>query len=548
MTQNFYRTCCLIFVALVCIAADVKAQNADQVAPGAQNQDAPSSIVLRWNAREGVNRYRLQVARDEKFDDIILDRAVVGSEYRVTDLTSGEYFWRVAPASGETGEYSGRNLVTLTNGVATGATTMKNTETPASTTATKSPESLNLIKIGSANSGWRTATGEVLHPIVAALRSGASLDVVGANADGTVFAIDGISGISLWTTRYKPRLLRGETIDRESISPLTPFAVKGEAAKSNVVVAFDEGVRLLEGATGRELWRAAVSGKVTAGTSFDISRDGTPEVLIVTAQPATFKMLDLTNGRVIGSTALPATSIGEIEVMKDETAAGNRVILALTDGSLTVINAQGETERIIKLDAKLTTSPRLVMNDARDKEARKQSMLIGIEGGLVALDGVTLEPVWRVAMETDAPQGEITATDFENDGVREAVFITRRNRVVVINLTNGKIKWASDEAKDAAGVALADANGDGIQDVLIPGKDDFAVALSGRDGEIVWRGIELVNNPATIKKSNATNPVAPRQFVIASASGSPAEINARRKFIVGADTSRVNLRAYQLPR
>ncbi len=535
----------MIAVALICIAADVRAQTAGQVAPSAQNQNAASSIVLRWSARNGVNRYRLQVARDEKFDDIILDRAVVGSEYRVTDLTSGEYFWRVAPAAGETGEYSGRNLVTLTNGVAAGATTMRNTETPTAT-ITEPRESLNPTTITSANSGWRTATGEVLHPVVAALRSSASLDVVGANADGTVFAIDGVSGIPLWTTRYKPRLLRGETIDRERVSRLTPFVVKGEAEKANVVVAFDEGVRLLEGATGRELWRAVVAGKIIAGTSVDISRDGKPEVLITTAQPATFKMLDPTDGRIIGSTALPATSIGAIEVMKDETA-GNRVILALEDGSLIIINTQGDIERIIKLDARLTTSPRIVTsNVTSDKKAMRKLMLVGVEGGLVALDGVTLEPLWRVAMEADAPQGEITVTDFENDGVREAVFVTNRNRIVAVNLTDGKIKWSSDEARDAAGVALADANGDGIQDVLIPGKDDFAVALSGRDGEIVWRGIEAVNNAATIKKNRATiinGKNAPRQFIIASPSGS----NARKAYIVGNDASRVNLRAYQLP-
>src|SRR5215210_5655725 len=68
----------------------------------ASTQVGPTALI-QWKGRPGVNRYRLQLARDAKFTDIIFDRAVVGQEYLVTELQPGRYYWRVAPATPETG-------------------------------------------------------------------------------------------------------------------------------------------------------------------------------------------------------------------------------------------------------------------------------------------------------------------------------------------------------------------------------------------------------------------------------------------------------------
>ena len=69
-------------------------------------------MLVRWTGRAGVTRYRLQVARDREFSDIVFDRAVVGLEAQV-ELPQGDiFFWRVAPAAQETGEFSTPEPVT----------------------------------------------------------------------------------------------------------------------------------------------------------------------------------------------------------------------------------------------------------------------------------------------------------------------------------------------------------------------------------------------------------------------------------------------------
>src|ERR1044072_395798 len=53
---------------------------------GAMQDNSPTLISLRWGARPGVSRYRLQLASDADFRDIVFDRVVNGTEYRISDL------------------------------------------------------------------------------------------------------------------------------------------------------------------------------------------------------------------------------------------------------------------------------------------------------------------------------------------------------------------------------------------------------------------------------------------------------------------------------
>src|SRR5713226_9303312 len=69
------------------------------------------SAHLHWGARPGVFRYRLQLASDREFNDIIFDRVVSGNEYEVSDLAPGRYFWRVAALSDNPLQFSSAGVI-----------------------------------------------------------------------------------------------------------------------------------------------------------------------------------------------------------------------------------------------------------------------------------------------------------------------------------------------------------------------------------------------------------------------------------------------------
>src|SRR5207248_1057886 len=147
--------------------------------PSPQAQEVTTSVLVRWEGKPGVNRYRLQVARDREFQDVVFDQAVEGRQYVVKGLPPGDYFWRVAPAAAETSaSYSEPERVNLSG-------------------SSPKVEVANVV-MPSDSGGWRTATGEVVRLIPAQLRTGAVVDFVGVSADGRTFAVDGASGISLW--------------------------------------------------------------------------------------------------------------------------------------------------------------------------------------------------------------------------------------------------------------------------------------------------------------------------------------------------------------
>src|SRR4051812_24457278 len=251
-------------------------------------QQLPPSILVRWQGRPGVNRYRLQLATDERFEDIVFDQAVEGRQYVVKGLPPGNYFWRVAAAAAETSiSYTKPERVTLSE-AATGV------------------EVASVVM--PADAGWRTATGEVARLVPASLRAGGVTDFVGVSPDGRVFAVDGASGISLWTARFNPTATAAamNEVKNVSFAPLIVASSQGP----NVVVATVGGVRALRGETGREVWRATLQGRASGGAVTDLNGDGAPEVVIVTDDPERFYVLDGGTGRVLADQKLEGNAVG----------------------------------------------------------------------------------------------------------------------------------------------------------------------------------------------------------------------------------------------
>ena len=76
-----------------------------------QTDNSGMPTNLRWGPRPGVSRYRLQLALDVGFADIVFDRVVTGNERQVTELPPGKYFWRVAPLTKTLGDFSAARVI-----------------------------------------------------------------------------------------------------------------------------------------------------------------------------------------------------------------------------------------------------------------------------------------------------------------------------------------------------------------------------------------------------------------------------------------------------
>ena len=468
-----------------------------------------ASAIISWEGKPRITRYRLQLARNEQFSDIVFDKVVDGREYKVTEIPAGTYYWRVAPAASETGAYSKPMLVMISS--------------RDGTDRAKLPTSMLLSP--PSNIGWRTATGFIDQPIAARLR-GSDFDVLGVNAYGMVYAVDGENGVTLWSARYRPGARKGEPTNSDGTPPFAPLVIETKDKPTIVLVGFDGGLRALAGATGRELWRALLSGAPISGIPLS-SENESSVAIAVFDNSNTLSFIKSDSGQIISQTRLEGSIVGRPAALTLKNEHG--VLLALNNGTLDARNMAGGEMLSIKLDAAITTSPVIA------RAPSGQLVMLGTEVGLVALDALDLNPMWRVATESDAPRGMLAPVDLDADGTDEIVMITRRGRIVVINVGTGKIKWFAEGATDAMKCAFADVNGDGTIDVLVPGGADFALGYSGKDGVLIWKADDTSSGHAGI--DTGTMPRA----LVAGAFGSVGA-----GFLVGADTERTGLRAVGL--
>jgi outer membrane protein assembly factor BamB len=483
--------------------------NAPQVPNANQKpvaKQVPPSILVRWQGKPGVNRYRLQLATDEKFEDIVFDQAVEGRQYVVKDLPPGNYFWRVAPAAAETSvTYSQPERVNL---------------------GSEQKVSVASIVMPADATGWRVATGEVVKVAPANLRPGGVVDFVGLGADGRVFAVDGASGISLWTSRYNTASA-GQTPSPKAVS-FEPLVVGDPLRGAYVVVATQGGVRALLGDTGRETWRATLEGTAAAGAVSDLDGDGKPELVVVTEDPVMFYVINPLSGRVLASQKLPGEVAGAPHPFEGGGKRG--VLLGMKKGRVEFRGVDGQVISEAKIDEDVTTAPLVT------RRGEMAFMAVGGNSALWALSVPDLKVLGAIRAEDDSVRGALASADVDGDGSAEIVMVTKRGKVALVSTLDGTVLWFAEGADAAASAAFADVNGDGVLDVIVPGAGStFALGFSGRDGSLVMRVEE--SGKGNEQKASAHM----RSLVVTPALGGGG-------WLVGGDPAGTGLRAVELPK
>src|SRR6266404_3741843 len=474
------------------------------------NQANTTEVHLRWGPRPGVSRYRLQLASDSAFGDIVFDRVVAGNDYRISDLPPGRYFWRVAPLTGTLGEFSSAGIIELSKSTPLESPAPLPISTPVSG-ASRPDAADRIITRG----GWRAAVGDIAHPVLAHLRSAAKLDLVGINSEGVTFALDASSGVALWSTRA--RLKDSKRVGSDSAALLL---VRSRSGLDNIVVFSGVGVSAIEGGSGRELWQTTLPAIASSGTI--VSDKGSARIVLIDNSGSRAFLLDANNGDLLTQVRLPHRVVGGPVALVGQ--GQDRILLAYDTGQIEIRDLAGAIVRSGNAGNSATTAPLFI------KARRGDFVLVGTRGGLAALTADELSPLGMVAIKEDAPRGTLAAADLDDDGSPEVIFMTERGRVVAVTASDGKILWESVVANESQELAFADVNGDRILDVVLSGGPSFAVALSGRDGAVVWK-----DNEAPALVANHSVSLAPRS-IVAMPYGSGV-------LLISSDPARTGLRA-----
>jgi len=431
-------------------------------------QQARTKVHLHWGARPGITRYRLQLAADRDFRDIVFDSIITGTEKDVNDLAPGKYFWRIAPLTRTLGEFSSAAAIDTS---------------PADKAVDDLPPAQPTVAVPklpakpiTTTGGWRAAVGDVARPVIAHLRSRDSFDVVAMNSNGVTFALDSATGVGFWSTR------RTRSASVPVLQVIPPLIIQSPSGLDDVLV-FDGLVAIrLEGKSGRELWRTPLS---TPPASTVVVRDGANSILAVVDTSLRYLLvLNATSGQVISRSSLPARVSGPVAGSLDQ---NGQFFIAYETGDLELRDKAGAVLRSGSAASPATTGP-LVVKARRDNVVKRQDMLlVDTREGLTGITAGDLKPLGRVTSKEEMSRGNLVAADLDGDGEAEVLIATRDGYLLAIHSENGKILWDATVKETPLGMAFVDLDGDNILDVIMTTATSFATALSGRDGSPIWQ-------------------------------------------------------------
>src|SRR5207237_2113001 len=136
--------------------------------------------------------------------------------------------WRIAPLTKTLGELSSARAIEVHRQTVADSSGTRQPDRRDKQSSEIRPPLTNAIAAGG---GWRTAVGDISYPVPAHLRSRDRFDIVAVNSEGATFALDAVSGVSLWRARRTQRTsLRGNGV------PIPPLLVRARSGLDNVIV------------------------------------------------------------------------------------------------------------------------------------------------------------------------------------------------------------------------------------------------------------------------------------------------------------------------
>jgi outer membrane protein assembly factor BamB len=376
----------------------------------------------------------------------------------------------------------------------------------------------------------------------ASRQTGSGADFLGVNSQGTVYALDGSRGVALWTARYTSNAFSKTSMAAQPFRPLISKARRGSSVVPIVIVAYDGGVRALNGATGQEVWRTRLSGNARAGVVTEASLPASKVYLIVDniEHGSALVVVNASSGTIEAETKLAGmvnNGIGPPILFGNK--RGPSVLVPLVGDAVGVYDEAGHLLRTMRTGADITAAPVVVST------LQRKLILVGTTKGLAAFsaedDVAEFKRIQYIGLGDGQPIKSLAEADVDGNGIPEVLAITNGatndGRVSLVDPHQMKVMWSVnsvDVASNVGSAAFADVNNDGRLDVLLPGRDDFAVALSGTNGSVIWKS----HIPIQIESLVQSKPQLRSLAVTTLSSG--------RLILVGSDVASGGLRAVEV--
>ena len=328
-----------------------------------------------------------------------------------------------------------------------------------------------------------TASAVISSPSLGDVNGDGYLDVITADANGRVYAMDTRQGGDIWNATLNTQ--GGALL----CSPLLADINKADGEFDVVMATSTQGIWAIDGATRGRIWRGQLDSAVP-GTpaAADINKDGTPDIFVGTQQ-GTLTCYDGRQGGVVWQARLGA-SLQTSPRLADLNHDGYMdVIIGANDNRIHAMNgANGQT---IWIHVGTHVPSTVAIADMNADNIPDVALITPAE--MIILEGETGSALWRWSVPGTAQPAASdpfrpyppAVADLNSDKVPDVIVSTAGGHVYAIDgVSKGKSYiWdfgLTPSRKTAP--ALFDMNHDGTADVVFGDRDGNLTVVDGTTG------------------------------------------------------------------
>lgn len=352
-------------------------------------------------------------------------------------------------------------------------------------------------------------------PALADINGDGYLDVVLADAEGFILALDGVEGKKIFETEVRGKVLAapevgditGDGVDdiiiASSAGVITAINGKGQVIwrsqenlglglvlnkpvlmKLNdddvpdvIVPSNNKGLVALDGSRGWEIWNTEemTRGKVmTAPLLADVNHDGVMEFISLSEQGQLMAM-SVQRGKIwqLWEARLPEVLYASPMYLQLE---GHGLIVSATNKGLIAVNADnGRMAWQKPLNKSFFASP--VATDGNG-DGSPDVVAISTNGDIYVLDGITGDEIWSAALGTNI-KASPAVFDVNYDGLGDLVILTERGEIMIMDMARGRPLLSTSPATGSfiASPVMGDLTNDGMLEIVAASKEGTILAF-----------------------------------------------------------------------